>query len=199
MNSENTAPLRKALKFVALANFIYFFVEFFVALKINSVSLFADSVDFLEDASVNFLIIFALSWSLKARARMGMFLAALLLWPALATVWMIWHKISGLTAPEPFLLTITGIGALCVNVTCAFMLAKFRHHSGSLTKAAFYSARNDAIANIAIISAGLLTAVTSSGIPDLVVGICIAIMNIDAAKEVWEAAKKEKLEAHEHC
>jgi Co/Zn/Cd efflux system component len=33
----------------------YFGIEFAVALMIGSVSLFADSVDFLEDASINFL------------------------------------------------------------------------------------------------------------------------------------------------
>jgi Co/Zn/Cd efflux system component len=45
---------------VAALNLAYFGVEFAVALKIGSVSLFADSVDFLEDAAVNFLITVAL-------------------------------------------------------------------------------------------------------------------------------------------
>lgn len=43
-------------------------MEFSVALRIGSVSLFADRVDFLEDAPVNFLIAVALGWS-AARAR----------------------------------------------------------------------------------------------------------------------------------
>jgi Co/Zn/Cd efflux system component len=42
-------------------------------------------------------------------------------------------------------------------------------HSGSLTKAAFLSARNDTLANIAIIVA----------------------MNADAAREVWSAVREE--------
>jgi Co/Zn/Cd efflux system component len=45
---EQTA-LRRAVSVVALANLAYFFVEFAVARRIDSVSLFADSVDFLED------------------------------------------------------------------------------------------------------------------------------------------------------
>jgi len=36
------------------------------------VSLFADSIDLLEDASVNLLIFVALGWTMKARARLGM-------------------------------------------------------------------------------------------------------------------------------
>ena len=46
---------RKAVAIVAVANFAYFFVEVGVGLNIGSVALFADSVDFLEDAAVNVL------------------------------------------------------------------------------------------------------------------------------------------------
>ena len=62
------------------------------------------------------------------------------------------------------------------------MLTRFRRHSGSLTKAAFLSARNDALANFAIIAAGLLKAYTLSAWPDLIVGLGIAAMNADAAR-----------------
>lgn len=76
--------------------------------------------------------------------------------------------------------------------TCAFMLARYRHHGGSLTRAAFLSARNDALANVAIIAAGLATAaVWRSAWPDLIVGLAIALMNADAAREIWQAARKE--------
>src|SRR3712207_7064819 len=51
------------------------------------------------------------------------------------------------------------------------LFRSFRTHSGSLTRAAFLSARNDAIANVAIIAAGLLTAATLAIWPDLVVGL----------------------------
>jgi Co/Zn/Cd efflux system component len=71
------------------------------------------------------------------------------------------------------------------------MLARFRHQGGSLTRAAFLSARNDAAANIAIIAAGLVTAYTLSAWPDLIVGLGIAAMNADAAREVWQAARSE--------
>jgi Co/Zn/Cd efflux system component len=65
-------------------------------------------------------------------------------------------------------------------------------HSGSLTRAAFLSARNDALANVAIIVTGLVTAfVWRSAWPDLIVGLGIAAMNADAAREVWEAACEE--------
>lgn len=186
------SALRRAVTIVALANLAYFGIEFAVALSIGSVSLFADSVDFLEDASVNFLILAALGWSARSRARVGMALSAILLMPALATIWTAWQKFMVPVAPEPFALSLTGLGALVVNLGCAYLLARFRHHSGSLTMAAFLSARNDAIANVAIVGAGVVTAfLWPSAWPDLIVGLGIAIMNADAAREVWTTAREE--------
>lgn len=184
--------LQRTVALVAILNGLYFFVEFAVALSIGSVSLFADSVDFLEDTSVNVLILIALRMSPKARARVGMALAAILLAPALAGLVTAIGKLQTMVPPEPLPLTVTGAGAMLINLTCALMLARYRNHPGSLTKAAFLSARNDVLANIAIIAAGLVTAfLWHSPWPDLVVGIGIAILNADAAREVWEAAKGE--------
>ena len=60
-----------------------------------------------------------------------------------------------------------------------------------LSRAAFLSARNDALANFAIITAGFITAYTLSGWPDLIVGLGIIAMNADAAREIWSAAREE--------
>lgn len=183
--------LRRAIRLVAMLNLGYFFVEFASAISISSVSLFADSIDFLEDTSVNLLILFALGWSLRARSRVGMALAVILLVPGFAALWTVWQKVASPLPPEPIALSVVGAGALAVNLTCAFILARFRTASGSLTKAAFLSARNDAYANIAIIAAGVVTAYTLSIWPDVIVGLGIAAMNATAAKEVWEAARAE--------
>lgn len=190
-----TTALRRAVLIVALANLGYFGVEFAVARQIGSVALLADSIDFLEDTAVNLLILLAMGWGLAARARIGMLLAGILLVPGLATLWTAWEKFSHPVPPDPALLSATGIGALIVNLGCALLLARFRHHSGSLTRAAFLSARNDAAANLAIIGAGLVTLAWPSGWPDLIVGLGIALMNADAAREVWEAAREEHRDA----
>ena len=158
-------------------------------------SLFADSVDFLEDASLNLLIATALGWTALNRARLGMALAGILLVPVLATLWTAWQKFAAPVPPAPLPLSLTGAGALAVNLVCAFLLVRFRHHSGSLTRAAFLSARNDAYANVAIIAAGLVTAATLSVWPDLIVGLGIALLNADASRQVLAAARKERQEA----
>jgi Co/Zn/Cd efflux system component len=188
--------LRRAVLLVAALNILYFGVEFAVALAIGSVSLFADSVDFLEDTSVTLLILIGLSWSARNRARLGMALALILLVPGLATLWTAGEKFNQPLAPAPLPLSLAGGGALAVNLACALILARVRHHGGSLTRATFLSARNDAAANVAIVGAGLVTAFAwRSSWPDLIVGLAIAAMNADAAKEVWQAAREEHREA----
>lgn len=196
MEDKSRTPLRRVVQIVGLLNLGYFGIEFAVAGAIGSVSLFADSIDFLEDASVNLLILVALRWSARNRARLGMLLAFILLFPALATLWTAWGKFHTPTAPAPMLLLLAGSGALAINLTCALMLVRYRDHSGSLTRAAFLSARNDAVANVAIIAAALVTAfIWRSAWPDLIVGLAITLMNADAAREVWTAAHNEHSQA----
>jgi Co/Zn/Cd efflux system component len=193
--SMKQTSFRNLVLFVAALNLTYFFVEIGVALAIKSVSLFADSIDFLEDTSINLLIALALGWSAVNRARVGMALAGILLVPGFAAVWEAWQKFLAPIPPAAAPLSITGAGAFAVNLICAFLLARFRSHSGSLTRGAFLSARNDVIANTAIIVVGVITAYTASGWPDLIVGLGIILMNADAARDVWSAARDEHREA----
>jgi Co/Zn/Cd efflux system component len=189
------ADLNSAVRLVALLNLGYFVVEFVVARLIGSVSLFADSIDFLEDAAVNGLILMALGWSARRRSTVGMTLALLLFAPGVATAWTAWEKFNLPAAPAALPLSAAGLGALGVNLYCAFALARFRAHRGSLVRAAFLSARNDALANLAIIVAGSITALTASGWPDLAVGLGIFAMNLDASRQVYSAARQERREA----
>jgi Co/Zn/Cd efflux system component len=183
--------LRNAIRIVALLNLGYFGIEFGVALLIGSVSLFADSIDFLEDASINALILLALTWSAPRRTVVSKILAVIILIPGLATCWMAWQKFAAPMPPAPLPLSLTGAGAFLVNFVCALILVQVRHHGGSLGLAAFLSARNDVLANAAIIFAGLMTAYTLSAWPDLIVGLGIAIINAGAAAEVYKAARDE--------
>lgn len=194
--SDQDPTLRNTVRLVALLNLTYFSVEFGVARFIGSVSLFADSIDFLEDAAVNVLILVALGWGAQRRSVVGMILAGILLVPGISTVWTAYQKFVHPIPPDATLLSAAGLGALAINLFCAYRLARFRAHSGSLTRAAFLSARNDALANIGIIAAGFVTIATLKAWPDLVVGLAIFLMNLDAAREVFSAARDEHKNAN---
>lgn len=187
--------LRRTVAVVAALNFGYFFIEVAVAVAIGSVSLFADSVDFLEDTSINLLILLALGWGARRRALAGKAMALILLVPAAAAAWEAVSKFGGPEPPAVLSLVLVSGGAALVNGFCAWLLTKVRQHGGSLSRAAYLSARNDVLVNLAIIVMGLLTAVTRSGWPDLVLGVAIIAINVGAAHEVWEVATEEHLAA----
>lgn len=188
---------RRAVLVVAVLNLLYFGIEFAVALSIGSVSLLADSIDFLEDAAVNFLIVVAAAWPLSKRAKIGRLLSLLILVPALATAWVAISKIMDPTRPSPAPLALAALGALAINLFCAILLARHRRTEGSLARAAWLSARNDAIANIAIIAAALASIWVITGWIDILVGLGIAALNADAARAVWKAATAELHEARD--
>lgn len=187
--------LRRIVLIVAGLNFAYFFVEFTVALTAGSVSLLADSVDFLEDTSVNLLIFIALGWPMVHRSVMGKVMSLLILGPAVLAGWEAIERFSHPAPPHVLPLVLASVGAIVVNGTSAWLLAGVRHHGGSLSRAAFLSARNDVLVNVSIIAMAGLTAWTNSGWPDLILGCFIIVLAVLAAREVWEASEEERLAA----
>jgi len=177
---------------VAALNLAYFVAEFAIAARIGSVSLFADSIDFLEDSVLNALILVALRWQPRRQARLGFILAAVLLLPGAATLWTAWHKWLLPLAPSPLGLSLTALAALAVNCSCALLLARVRYAGGNLSRAAFLSARNDLWANLAILAAAGLTFARPSAWPDLAVGVGILAMSLGAAREIWLRARAEQ-------
>lgn len=179
--------LRRTVALVAVLNLAYFAIEFTFAQIYGSLALLSDSLDFLEDASVNFLIFIAFSWSLLARKRLSYLLALLLLFPGIVFIIEAISRFNEPQVPNGAGMSAIGLGALMVNFYCAVILARHKQEEGGLAKAAYLSARNDAAANVLIILAGALTLVWSSQIPDLVIGIVIFAMNFDAARQVLKS------------
>jgi len=137
----------------------------------------------------------ALGLSLRHRATMGRVMAGIILLPAVAALAMAVAKLSNPEPPDPLSLAVTAGGAIVVNALCAALLYRVRHHGGSMSAAAFLAARNDVIANAAIIAMALITGFTVSGWPDIVLGLLILALNATAAREVWELAGAEDLAA----
>ena len=184
--------LRQTVAVVAVLNGAYFVVEFAMASRTGSVSLFADSMDFLEDMSLNILVILGIGWTAARRARLGRVLALLLLVPAGTAVWVLVDKLLNPEPPEPLGWGVTSVGALLVNVFCAYLLVSHRNTEGSLSRAAWLSARNDALVNVAMIVGALITLVWLSVWPDVALGAIIIALNADAAIKVWRSAGAER-------
>jgi Co/Zn/Cd efflux system component len=153
---RDAGRLRRIVLIVAILNLSYFFVEFAVALAAGSVSLLADSVDFLEDTAINLLIFAALGWSLVRRAAMGKAMAIVILGPAAVAGWEAAQRFFDPSAPDVVPVVLASLGAIAINGTSAWLLVRMRHRGGSLSRAAFLSARNDVLVNLAPFSAPLV-------------------------------------------
>ena len=192
-HEDGSVPtLRRVVLVVALLNLGYFAVELSVALSAGSVALLADSVDFLEDTAVNLLIFVALGWPMARRALMGKLMALLILGPAALAALQAVRRFAEPVPPDVLPVVLASLGAVVVNAVSAWLLVRVRHEGGSLSRAAYLSARNDAVANLAIIAAGLVTALHPSPWPDLVVAAGIAILNADSAADILKAAAAER-------
>lgn len=145
ISSMHLSGFARAIALVAALNLLNFGVEITAALDLQSVSLFADGIDFLEDTSINIIILISLTLSVAVQRYAGYLLALLMLALAIGALFAAWQKLSSGTPPDPHLLGFVGIGALITNLVCAFILARFRRHESSLVKAAFLSARNDVL------------------------------------------------------
>ena len=183
----------RTISIVILLNFLYFFVEFYYAKKIGSVALLADSIDFLEDATTNFIALIALSLPFIYRKYISYFLLLVFLLPAISAFILIIDKLINPVPPEAFTLTYVALGALMINSLCSFLLSKLNYNQNSLLKTIYLSARNDVFSNLLIITAGLITLIHPSFIYDLLAGSFVLAINLLAIKEILSDIKQNKI------
>jgi Co/Zn/Cd efflux system component len=122
-------------------------------------------------------------------------MAVVILGPAAVAGWEAIQRFSDPAAPDAVPIVLASLGAIVINGTSAWLLVRVRDHGGSLSRAAFLSARNDVLVNVAIIGMALITLRTGSGWPDLILGTFIILLAGHAAYEVWEVSEEERLVA----
>src|SRR5665647_2212954 len=134
--------------------FPFFCLEFILALEIRSVSLFSDSIVFLEGASVSILMSPKLNWSPPRREAFAKFSTTVILIPKSFMFWMVAANYCGAELPSAAPLATTGAVLLLTNIAFLFMRSRgmFSNAGGSLSHI-----RTHAIMNAAIIGAAFLT------------------------------------------
>jgi Co/Zn/Cd efflux system component len=166
------------------------FIEGGVGLWIGSSALLADAVDFLEDATVFGLALFAIGWSVRARAQAGLVQGLAMAGVGVAAVIQIIRRILEGGAPSPASMGGVAVLALMVNVYCAYRLVYFRGGDASV-RAIWLSTRNDAVMNVLTAAAAGFIAFIRSGWPDIIAGAVIASVNLWASREVIRTASEE--------
>lgn len=189
-DSSVSAKYRRVL-WVALAiNFAMFCVEIGAGVHAGSVSLLADSLDFLGDAAnygVSLLVLgMALHWRARASLLKGATLAAFGLWILFVTV----RHALGATVPEATVMGIVGTMALVANVFVAAVLYRYRDGDSNMSSV-WICSRNDAIGNVAVLLAAAGVFGTGTGWPDLIVGAIMAFLALFGAWQIITRAVAE--------
>jgi len=181
---------RIILWIVLFINLGMFIVEIFSGRISGSQSLLADSLDFFADAANYGISLYVLSKSITLRAKAslikGYTMGVFGIFVAVSTVYKVFFAVT----PKAEIIGAVGFIALSANVFSAFLLYKYR--KGDSNRASVWiCSRNDAIANIAVICAGLGVWITNNKWPDLAVAFIIAYISLSGAFRIIKQAREE--------
>lgn len=188
------AAFRRVLWVVLALNAIMFVIEGVAGWYARSAALQGDSLDFLGDAANYGIALFVLgrsvTWKAGSALVKGLTMGAFGVF-VLATV--AWRAMTG-AVPEAATMGVIGLLALAVNLSVAVMLYRFRQGDANM-RSVWICSRNDSIANVAVIAAGGLVAVTGHGWPDWAVGLLIAGIALQGSFSIVRQASGELREA----
>lgn len=180
----------KVLKILLAINAVMFFVEIIAGLAAHSTGLIADSLDMFADAAVYALGLYAVGRSMTSKAKAayasGIFQCLL---GVGVIVEVFRHLITGAEAIS-FLMMSIGTLALAANLCCLALLSK--HRDGEVhMRASWIFSTNDVLANLGVIAAGGLVAYFGSSLPDLIIGLIIAVVVIRGGLRIIADARQE--------
>jgi Co/Zn/Cd efflux system component len=154
-----------------------------VAFIAGSTGLLADALDMFADAAVYGLGLYAVGRTAAAKVRAahaaGWFQAAL----ACGALFEVIRRLLVGGEPEgPIMMGMAAI-ALAANAFCLWLVFKHREGGAHMKASVIFSA-NDVLANLGVIVAGALVALTGSRYPDLVIGTIIAAIVLLGARRI---------------
>jgi len=188
-----SAEYRKVLWICLIANAVMFVVQMIASYAAHSVSLLANSADFLSDAANYGISLYVLDQSLRQRAKASMFkgisLGLVGLWVAFETL----HHALQPELPKPLIMAAISVIALAVNVGCAVLLYKYRG-GDSNRESVWICSRNDAIGNIAVMVAAAGVFASSTIWPDIIVAAILGWLAVTGAWRIIQSAKNELIQ-----
>jgi Co/Zn/Cd efflux system component len=185
-----TGDQRRVLQILLAINAAMFLGEIVAGLLADSTGLIADSLDMFADALVYGVGLYAVGRSagtkIGAARWSGYFQMAL----AIGVLADITRRTFFGSDPESALMLIVGGIALVANVTCLKLLSK--HRDGEVhMRASWIFSKNDVIANVGVMLAGILVHLLASRWPDIVIGLVITVLVFRGGIEIVRDAASE--------
>jgi cation diffusion facilitator family transporter len=185
---------RKVLWIALIVNMVMFFVEIVAGMQAGSVSLLADSLDFLGDAANYGISLWVLGMGLATRAKASLLksvsMAAFGLWVLCSALW---HAVTGVV-PIAETMGVVAAVALAANLSVVGLLYAYREGDSNM-RSAWLCTRNDALGNIAVMLAALGVSRSGAAWPDLLVALVMGGLALSSAWQVIRHARRELIAA----
>jgi len=181
---------RRVLWAVLIINAAMFVIEGASGLFAGSVSLQADSLDFLGDSANYAISLYVVGRTVSLRAGAALIKAASM---ALFGFWVIGMTIYYsivLGLPNSTTMGSIAILALAANLAAAFLLYRYRNGDANM-RSVWLCTRNDAVGNIAVMAAAGGVFLTQTLWPDLAVGLLLAGLALSSSYQVFRQALAE--------
>jgi cation diffusion facilitator family transporter len=181
-----------------LINAGMFVVEVVFGVLAQSTALIADALDMLADATVYGISLYAVGRSIRHKVSAARISGVFQIVLGLGVFLEVLRRFVSGSSPEPQFMIGIGVLALIANSVCLALIA--RHRDGEIhMRASWIFSRNDVIANLGVITAGVLVAATGSDVPDLFIGAIISAVVVVGGFRIWREAGAEQngiVEAH---
>lgn len=185
----NDAQERKLLIIVLLINAGLFLLELIAGFLANSMGLVADSLDMLADALVYGLSLYAVGKVVAHKKRVARISGYFQLFLAVFGIVEVLRRFFGAGEEVNFTLMIAiSLIALAGNAASLVVLRRTRSQDANIKASQIFTS-NDVLINIGVIVAGILVFVTSSNLPDLVVGAVVFFLVASGAFRILRLAK----------
>lgn len=186
LRARQSATLRRVLAI----NAVMFVLEFASGLLAGSVSLLADSLDMLGDATVYGFSLYAVAHGARQKAFAALLKGGIMAAFGLAVLAQAIYKMLYPQAPAAVVIGGVGLLALLANGVCLVLL--WRHRTDDINMSSVWlCSRNDIVANVSVLGAAFMVWSLDAAWPDIVVGVAIAALFLRSAVFVLRGAATE--------
>jgi cation diffusion facilitator family transporter len=182
-------------------NGFMFVLEITIGIFAESTALIADALDMLADAIVYGISLYAVGRASRYKENAAIASGFMQIVLGLGVIAEVVRRFVTGSEPEPLFMVGVGLVALVANSVCLMLIAK--HRDGEIhMRASWIFSRNDVLANLGVIIAGVLVGIFHQSIPDLIIGTVIAIVVVSGGirilREVNEARTNSTVASGEH-
>lgn len=173
----------RTLRLLLAINAAMFALELIAGWIAESTGLIADSLDMFADAAVYGVALWCVGKGAQMQLRSARLAGGLQLALAIGLLFEVVRRL--LFGSEPLSSMMIGVSAIALvaNISCLWMLSPHKE-GGAHMRASWIFSANDVLANIGVIAAGILVAVTGSRYPDLIIGTVVGVLVLHGARRI---------------